>query len=162
MKLDPVALGFTIAIFVALVLVLRLTAWKPILQGLKAREESIRNSIEAAAKAKADAERTTKELEAKMNEVQRQAAVALQQAKADAQKLAEGIKAQAEAESNALKDRTLRDIEAAKVQALTEINAHAAELGVAVARKILQRNITAEDHGRLVEESLAQLGTTKV
>lgn len=162
MKPDFVSMGFTIAIFVALVVVLRFTAWKPILQGLKSREESIRNSIEAAAKAKADAEKSTRELEARVAEVQRQAAQQLQQAKADAQKLADGIKAQAESESIALKDRALRDIEAAKGQALAEINAHAAELGVAVARKILQRNITAEDHSRLVEESLTQLGTTKV
>ena len=51
----------------------------------------------------------------------------------------------AEAESAALKDRTLREIEAAKQQAVTEINNHAAELGTAVARKILQRNVTADD-----------------
>ncbi len=42
--------------------------------GLKGREAAIRDSIEAAARAKADAERTTKELEAKMAEAQRQGA----------------------------------------------------------------------------------------
>ncbi len=50
----------------------------------------------------------------------------------------------AEAEATALKERTLREIEGAKQQALTEINNHAAELGTAVGkRKILQRNVTA-------------------
>ena len=161
-KLNPVGAIFTIAVFVVLVIVLRLTAWKPILSGLKSREDAIRNSIEAAAKAKADTERTTRELEAKMAEVQREGAKQLQQAKADAQKLADGIRAQAEAESAAMKERTLRDIEAAKQQALAEINGHAADLGVAVARKILQREVNVTDHARLVEESLAELGTAKV
>jgi F-type H+-transporting ATPase subunit b len=161
---DPVAenlhLGtflITIIIFVCLFLVLSKTAWKPILNGLKKRETAIRDSIEAAQRAKADAERTTQELEAKMQEVQRQAAQQLEQAKADALRVAESIRAQAEAESLALKDRTLREIEAAKVQAVGEINAHAAELGTAVARKILQRNVTADDQARLVEESLSEL-----
>lgn len=147
----------TIIIFICLFLVLSRTAWKPILTGLKKREAAIRESIEAAQRAKADAERTTQELEAKMQEVQRQAAQQLEQAKMDAQRVAETIRTQAEADSTALKDRTLREIDAAKVQAVGEINAHAAELGTAVARKILQRNVTADDQARLVEESLSEL-----
>lgn len=155
--LDAGSMIATILIFVCLVLVLRATAWKPILGGLKSREQAIRDSIEAAQRAKADAERTTKDLESKMDQVQRQAAAQLQQAKSDAQKIADTIRSQAESESAALKDRTLREIDAAKQQAVSEINSHAAELGTAVARKILQRNVTAEDQQRLVEESLAEL-----
>jgi F-type H+-transporting ATPase subunit b len=156
-ELDLGTLLVTIVIFVCLFIVLRATAWKPILTGLKAREAAIRDSIEAAAKAKADAEKTTRDLEAKMAEFQRQAAQQLQQAKADAQKVADTIRQQAEAESAALKDRTLREIDGAKQQALSEINTHAAELGTAVARKILKRNVTADDQQRLVDESLAEL-----
>jgi F-type H+-transporting ATPase subunit b len=147
----------TILIFVCLFLILKQTAWKPIQSGLKNREEAIRDSIEAARKAKEEAERTTRELEAKMAEVQRQSATQLQQAKADALKIAETIRTQAEAESAALKDRTLREIDAAKQQAVSEINTHAAELGTAVARKILQRQVTVDDQQRLVEESLSEM-----
>lgn len=147
----------TVVIFVVLLVILRFTAWKPIMKGLQDREHAIRASIEAAKKAKDDADRTTRELEAKMSEVQRQAAQQLAQAKADAQKVADSIRAQAETESAALKERTLREIDAAKQQAVTEINGHAAELGTAVARKILQRNVTAEDQQKLVEESLNEM-----
>ena len=147
----------TILIFICLFLVLKFTAWKPIMLGLQNREQAIQRSIEAAERAKADAERTTRDLEAKMAEVQRQAATQLQQAKADAIKIADSIRAQAEAENAALKDRTLREIDAAKRQAVTEINSHAAVLGTAVAQKILKRHVTADDQQRLVEESLAEL-----
>ena len=91
----------TIIIFICLFLVLSKTAWKPIMSGLKSREQSIRDSIEAAKRAKEDAERTTKELEAKMAEVQRQASQQLQLAKSDAVKIADTIRAQAETESAA-------------------------------------------------------------
>lgn len=154
---DPGTAFFTVLIFVTLLVILRVTAWKPILGGLKDRERAIRDSIEAANKAKAEAERTTRDLEARMAEVQRQGAAQLQQAKADAQKVADTIRSQAEADSNALKDRTLREIDAAKQQAVAEINTHAAELGTAVARKILQRNVTVDDQQRLVEQSLAEM-----
>ena len=128
-----------------------------IMTGLQNREQAIRDSIEAAKKAKEEAERTTKALEAGMVEARRQAALQLQQARTEAQNAAETIRTQAEAENAALKDRTLREIDAAKRQAVAEINAHGAELGIAVARKILQRNVTADDQQRLVDESLAEL-----
>jgi F-type H+-transporting ATPase subunit b len=155
---DLVMAGLTIAVFVVLLIVLRAAAWKPILGALKGRENAIRDSIEAAGKAKEEADRTTRELEAKIAEAQKQAAAQITQAKADATKVAEVIKKQAETESTQLKDRTLRDIEAAKQQALAEINSHAAALGTAIASKILQRQVTVTDQDRLVDESLAQLG----
>ena len=149
----------TILIFLILFLILSKTAWKPIMIGLQNREHAIRDSIEAAKKAKEDADRTTKELEAKMAEAQRQAGQQLLQAKADAQKIADAMRVQAESDAAALKDRTLREIDAAKQQAVSEINTHAAELGTAVARKILQRNVTADDQQRLVDESLAEMAS---
>jgi F-type H+-transporting ATPase subunit b len=147
----------TVLIFLALFFVLSRTAWKPIMTGLQNREQAIRDSVEAAKKAREDADKSAKDLEAKMVEVQRQAAVQLQQAKADAQKIGEMMRAQAEADSAAIKDRTLRDINAAKQQALAEVNGHAAQLATAIARKILQRNITVDDQQRLVDDSLAEL-----
>jgi len=156
-EIDVGTLLVTIAIFVCLLIVLRFTAWKPILSGLQSREAAIRDSVEAAKRAKEEAERTTKELEAKMAEVQRQAAQQLQQAKADAIKVADSIRQQAETDAAALKDRTLREIDGAKQQALTEINTHAAALGTAIASKILQRNVTVDDQQRLVDASLAEL-----
>lgn len=156
-EMDAKTLLVTITVFVCLFLVLSKVAWKPILTGLRNRETAIRDSIEAAKRAKADAERATADMEARMAEAQRQASQQLNQAKADAQRVADTIRAQAEAESAALKDRTLREIDAAKQQALAEINSHAAELGTAVARKILQRNVTVDDQARLVEESLSQM-----
>ena len=154
---DPTTVIATIAVFLCLLIVLRLTAWKPIMAGLKSREQAIRDSIEAAERAKAAADRTTQDLEAKMAEVQRQAAQQLALAKADALKMADTIRAQAESESAALKDRTIREINSAKQQALTEINAHAATLGTTVARKILQREVNTHDQQRLVDESLTEL-----
>jgi F-type H+-transporting ATPase subunit b len=156
-ELSFVTLVATILVFIGLFLVLRFTAWKPIMAGLKNREHAIRESIEAAKKAKADADRTTKELQAQMERAQAQATQQMAQAKVDAVRVAESIRQQAEAEAASLKDRTLREIQAAKQQALTDINTHAATLGVAVARKILQRQVTADDQQRLVEESLSEM-----
>jgi len=155
---DLLTASMTIGVFVVLLIILRAVAWKPILTGLKSRENSIRESIEAAATARADVARTTKELEAKITEAQQQATQQITQARTDAQRVADTIKKQAETEANGLRDRAVKDIESAKQQALAEINAHAAEIGTAIARKILQRQVNVEDQNRLVDESLGQLG----
>jgi F-type H+-transporting ATPase subunit b len=165
-KKNLIELGFgqlavTVLVFIGLALVLRKFAWGPILRGLKSREEAIRSSVEAAAKAKADAEKATIVMEEKLAAAQAEAAKQLQAAKADALKIADSIKAQAESDAAALKDRTLRDIEAAKQQALAEINARVADVGISVARKILRREVNVNDQAQLVEESLAQIAAAK-
>jgi len=158
---DVTELVATICIFVTLVVVLRFTAWKPILQGLKSREDAIREGIEAASRAKSEAVKAGEEMETKIAQVQQEGAKQIAQAKVDAVKVAEAIKAQAETEATALKDRTVRDIEAAKQQALAEINGYAAELGTAIARKILQRDVQVTDQQRLVDEALGELAAKR-
>ncbi len=150
----------TLLIFIALLLVLSKYAWRPLIEGLKSRENAIRESIQAAADAQAQVEQIRKQLEEKIAEVQRQAAQQLQQAKADAAKAADLIRQRAEAESRALKDQALRDIDVAKQQALTDIANRAAEFSVEIASRIIGREINANDQRKLLDESLAQLSGT--
>ena len=52
----------------------------------------------------------------------------------------------------------MQDIEAARKAALNEIYAESVALATTMAGKILQREVTAADRDRLIEESLAELG----
>lgn len=159
LSVDPGTALFTLVIFIVLITVLGKIAWRPLLKGLESRENAIRESIHAAAEAQAQVEQTRKRLEEKIAEVQQQASLSLQQAKADAAKAAELIHQRAEAESKAVKDQALRDIQTAKEQALLELAARAADLSVSIAGRILEREINVSDRQRLLDESLGQLGT---
>ena len=150
----------TLVIFTVLLMVLGKYAWRPLIEGLKSRENAIRDSIQAAADAQAQVEQTRKQLEEKIADVQRQAAQQLQQAKIDAAKAADLIRQRAESESRALKDQALRDIQAAKQQALADIANHAADISVDIATRIIGREINAQDQRKLLDESLAQLANT--
>ena len=161
LSVDPGTALFTLVIFVVLISVLGKIAWRPLLKGLESRENAIRESIHAAAEAQSQVEQTRKRLEEKIAEVQQQAALSLQQAKADAAKAAELIHQRAEAESKAIKDQALRDIQTAKEQALLEIAASAADISVSIAGRILEREINVSDRQRLLDESLGQLGSTR-
>ncbi|HTV47483.1 MAG TPA: F0F1 ATP synthase subunit B [Phycisphaerae bacterium] len=154
---DPGMALITFLIFVILLVILGRLVWPSLMTGLKRREDSIRESIEAAAEAQAEVEKTRKMLEEKIAEVQLQAAAQLQQAKADAFKIAEKIQEKAEDESRALKEQAMRDIAAARQQALTQIADLAANVSVQIAKRILEREINVEDQRRLVAESIEEL-----
>ncbi len=147
----------TLVIFALLVMLLGKFAWRPLITGLKRREEAIRESIRAAAEAEAQVEQTRRSLEEKIAEVQRQASLQLQQAKADAAKAAEIIRQHAEAESRAIKDQAIRDIQTAKQQALSEIADYTLQLSSLMASKILSRQVSPQDQDNLISQTLEEL-----
>lgn len=57
MQLNPGLTFWTIVTFVVVLIVLRLTAWKPILSMIDERERTIRDALESAKKEREEAER---------------------------------------------------------------------------------------------------------
>ena len=152
---------WTLLIFVIMVIILYPMAWKPVLAGLKAREQRIRDDIANAEKSRRDAEASLKEYQAQLANAQAQIREMLAKATADGEKLATNIRMQAQKEAEEAKERATRDIEASKNAAIGEIYNQAAELATSVASKILRRNLNAEDQKQLVRESLDQLQKVK-
>ena len=123
---------------------------------MKKRSRTILQRAEHAAR---EAAATLQEYENKLAEAQSETARMIEQGKADAQKIAAGIKQQAETDINQMRRRAEADIAAAKQQALNELYAQTADLATSVAGRILQREIAAGDHEKLIEESLKALGS---
>ena len=143
--------------FTVLFIVLRKAAWGPIIKGLQDRENKIREDLQKAEQANADAQKTLDEYKAKLAEAHAEARSLLDQTRADADALRTKMVADAEAEAARQRDRVAGEIDAAKNQALQDIYAQAAEIAVTVAGKILQRQIDAKDTQQLVDQSLAEL-----
>ncbi|HSZ55292.1 MAG TPA: F0F1 ATP synthase subunit B [Tepidisphaeraceae bacterium] len=149
----------TIVIFILLVAVLGKYAWGPILAGLKAREEKIRKDIAAAEEARARAEATLRQYNDQLATAEQKVRDLLTKATADAEKLAGSIRTRGQQEAEEIKERAMRDIDAAREQALSEIYQQTADLATRVAEKILRRNLNADDQRGLVNESLQELQT---
>jgi F-type H+-transporting ATPase subunit b len=69
------------------------------------------------------------------------------------------MRTQAQSEAEETRERAIKDIEAARAQALSEIYEQTADLATKVAEKILRRSINANDQRDLVNESLKELET---
>lgn len=150
-----------IGVFVAALAILSIKVWPTILQGLKDRENKIREEIESAEAARQQAKDALEQYQISLQQARAEAARMLEETKVQQQQLAAELKARADAELTALRERALKDIESAKRAAVADLYAQSATLATMVAGKILRREIRPEDQHALVEESLGQLAAMK-
>ncbi len=80
----------------------------------------------------------------------------IDEARRDAEHTQQEILAKARADAQAERDRSLREIETAKDQALKELGERTADLAVDLAGKIVGARLNAGDHQRLIEEALSR------
>jgi F-type H+-transporting ATPase subunit b len=158
---DPGLFIWTILTFLVLVALLGKFAWRPLLQALESRQESIRKSLDDAQKAKQELER----LHAESAEIIRQSRVEadaiVTRSRGDAERLREEMKQKARAEADAIVKNAERQIQLETGRAIQQIRREAVDLSVMIASKLIQRNLTKEDNERLIEEALKQVEGTR-
>ena len=154
-NLMPAITGLVVFV-IAFVVVARLV-WPKITKGLDEREQKIRDEIAAAEEAGRKANAALAEYEQNLAAAREEANQMIAKARSDAKAVADDLRSRNETDLADMKTRAARDIESAKQNAISELHAEAANLAAAVASKILQREISAGDQQRLVEESLQEL-----
>jgi F-type H+-transporting ATPase subunit b len=161
-RTDPgpaVDLGiWTIAVFLILFGLLWLMAWKPLREGLLKREHGIQAAIDEAKRAREEAQRLREQWQQEMDAANDKVRDILDLARRDAQHTTEEMVGKARSEIQTERDRLRREIETARDQAIQELWNHTANLAALVSAKAIRRQLTPDDHRRLVEEALAELG----
>jgi F-type H+-transporting ATPase subunit b len=151
---------WAIVIFVLLLIVLRKMAWGPMLEGLQKREETIKNSVEEAKRARADTERMSQEFKVKMDQAYAEIPKIMENARRDAEAFKEEMRAETTKDIQAERQRLRREIETARDQALQELWNQAAQLATLISAKAIGRSLTEDDHRRLLDEAIRDLGQT--
>jgi F-type H+-transporting ATPase subunit b len=158
---DPGLYVWTILTFLALVALLARFAWRPLLGALEQRQESIRQSLDDARRAKEELERLHAESARILAEARAEADSILSATRADATRFRDELKQKAQVEAANVVKNAERQIELETARALQQIRAEAVDLSVAIASKILQRNVSKEDNQRLIEETFRQIEATE-
>ena len=149
-------------IFLILLVLLRAFAWKPILSAIKAREDSIKSSLEAADEARRDMERLIADNEVIMKEAREERDLLLKEARSARDRMITEAKELAKAEADKLIEKARVGIEREKVAALTEFRNQVADLSVEIAEKILKVKLKGgSEQGRLVNDLLDDVDLTK-
>jgi F-type H+-transporting ATPase subunit b len=132
-------------------------AFPRIAEALDRRRVAIEESIDAATRAKQEADAALEEYRARLREAREQADDIL----ARARKAAENLRDETKAATNQQREEMLaaarRDIEHETRRALDEIRKEVADLTVMATEKITRKALDEEDHRRLIEEALSEV-----
>jgi F-type H+-transporting ATPase subunit b len=154
---DPGLYIWTIVTFLLLVALLARYAWRPLLEALERRQESIRKSLDDAQQAKQELERLNVESQRILSAARAEADQVLSSTRSDANRFREELKQKAQAEAAGIAKNAEKQIQMETARALQQIRTEAVDLSVAIASKLLERNVSREDNERLIEETFKEI-----
>ena len=149
---------WTLVIFGILMLaILAKTAWPAILKQVEEREARIRQQLDEAAKANAEAQRLLAEYQGQLAKAKAEAQDLLAQGRLAGEKLREEMVAKGRTEQEELLERARREIALERDRAVAELRREAVELSIAAASKVIERNLDSEADRKLVQDYLSSL-----
>jgi len=152
----PVIEPFYWAVF-SFVVVLAIL-WKTLIPKITAamddRAEKIREALEAADKAKADAEAAMATHQGNLETARQESRAIIEEGKRDAEKVKAQIVEDAKRESEEISQRARREIELAKESALADLHQQSVDLSIDLAGKLIHKNLSAEDNQALIDETV--------
>jgi F-type H+-transporting ATPase subunit b len=157
MKVSDKMVGLTWVTFILMTLVLYKVAWKPILKALDMREDSIRNALADAEKARAETAALEARQQQMLKDSQVEAQKILEDARTAARHTAETIHSKANQESRDLIESAKREITSATEKARAELRRESAELAIAMATKVIGENMDSGKNRTIVEKMIKEL-----
>lgn len=132
--------------------------FKPINEMLAKRKAMADAEISDATKAKEEAIAMRTEYEQNMQDARTKASEILSSAQKTAAIQSEEILKEANAQAAALKEKAEKDIAQEKRKAVNEIKDEIGGMAVEIAGKVIEREISEEDHTKLIDEFIANVG----
>ena len=158
---DPGLYIWTIVTFLVLAGLLRKFAWRPMLDALERRHEAIRKSLDEAKQAQKEMDRLNDESTRLLAAARAEADEIISRTRADAARAGEDMKQKARADAENIVRNAEREIALETSRALRKVREEAVDLSVAIASKILQRNLSKEDNERLIAETLKSIQSSQ-
>ncbi|MAD32091.1 MAG: ATP synthase F0 subunit B [Cryomorphaceae bacterium] len=144
-------------VFILLIFVLKKYAWKPILNAVNEREQSIEDALKEAEKARLEMQSLQQSNEAILKEAREERERILKEARDMKNKMITEAKEAAATEADKAIVSAKAAIEAEKTAAIAELKNQAASLSIDVAEKILGQELSAENKqtamiGKIIED----------
>jgi F-type H+-transporting ATPase subunit b len=150
--------GTFIVVLIAFLLVLGFIGHyvlPPLNKALTDRQDKIRGELEAADKAKADAEEADVERRAVLDEARVHAREIVAQATEQAERTVAAAEGRAQESADRIMAAADAEVAVARQAAVDEVSARVGEIVLAAAGRVLGREISAADHQDLIDEAIA-------
>ena len=152
---------WSVVTFLLLLFVLKRVAWGPIISALQTRENEIKEALNSAANARADAEKATADYESIKKEAQSEAQNLLSEAKAMKDKIISEAVEEAKIKADAELKNALELIDAEKAKAVKEIKTVVVDLSIQAASKLIDKNLDNADNKKFINETIDEIGQAK-
>ena len=141
-------------LFVGLLFLLAKFAWKPILSAVEERENTIKDALDSAEKAKADMEAVQADNKRILKEARAEREALIAEAKKTSTQMINDAKEAAQLEADKIASAAQASIEQEKNAAINEIKNQVATLSVEIAQKVLQGELADEKKQQALVEKL--------
>ncbi|HRP69422.1 MAG TPA: F0F1 ATP synthase subunit B [Turneriella sp.] len=161
LKVSPGLVFWTTVTFIFVLVVLWLFAWKPIIKGLDARNEKVQDDLDSSRKLREQAEAMMADHKKHLDAAKDQALHIIDEGKRDAESIRHRILADAKKEADEIHARAVVDIVQAKTKAIKELEKEVIDMSVQIVSKVLNRDVSKEDHRNIILKELDQLKAGK-
>jgi F-type H+-transporting ATPase subunit b len=155
--IDSTLFVATLVLFVLFALVLAKFAWGPLLTAIDGREKSVREGVEGALKANAEAQALLAQHKEMLRQAGREREEMVARAKQEAEAFKNDLMTKARTEADQIVTRAKEQIEREKGQAIQELRAQVADIAVEAASKIVKSSLTPEAQKKLVSDYISSL-----
>jgi len=148
---------WTLVCFAITFFVLKRFAFGPVQRIIDERRQRIRQALEEADNARAEARRLLEEHRSMMQQARGDAEQILAEARRIAESQKERLRDELEADRQRRLEETTKQIESETRRALEQIRAEVAELALEATGKVTGKVLTDDDHRRLIEDAISEL-----
>ncbi|EIA21474.1 F0F1 ATP synthase subunit B [Listeria fleischmannii] len=152
---------FTLFTFALLLVLIRIFAWKPLMNVMKEREEHIASEIDSAEESRAQAENLLTEQREVLKQARIESQTMIENAKQLGEKEREEIIKAARLESDRLKEEAKTEIVREKEDAISALREQVGSLSVLIASKVIEKNLDEKAQNDLIQDYIERLGDDK-
>jgi F-type H+-transporting ATPase subunit b len=149
---------WSIVVFVIMVVVLWRLVLKPVNNMISKRQEEIREKIDSADRQNEEAKKYLDEQQKNIEKSRVEAKKIIDEGKDAARKIKEDIEAKASEKSRAMMDDAMAEIKSEKERSLIEVKNEIIDIALGASEKIVTKKLSEEEHKKLIEDSLKELG----
>jgi F-type H+-transporting ATPase subunit b len=146
--------------FIILAIVLYKFLFKPLGSFMEKRAEGIRHSLEEAKQARDEVVRARSEYEESLRTARQEAAALRQRMDREITEERERLIQQSREDAHRMISQARAEIQQEVRRAKVELRDETVTLSLTAAERLLRRNLTEEDHRRLAEQYIEELGRT--
>lgn len=156
MDLNATLIGQTIA-FLVFVLFCYKFIWPPLIQAIEKRQQEIADSLESASRARDEIAQEKNLADLEIEKAKVRAKEIIKNAESQATQILDQAHAHAVEQEQQLINTAKKEIALEKTRAQQELQREVSSIAIAIAEKIIQRELNAKDNQDIIDNALSKL-----